>query len=316
MRTERPATHDYSSLRATQLQREILRVASRQHQLITSAELGELGLPAERVSYRLRTGRLFQMWKGVHSVAPPPHPPARWLLAATLACGKSAVASDWSAAWLFGMATKLVRPIHISSARGSGRRRRGIVVHRYEIEPKDITRRHGTPCTTPARTILDLAAGVERERLEEILLEAHSRRIVNVRRLYELADGHAGRRGIRNLHAVLGQGLSLTRSRAEIRFKQACRLHRLPEPRVNAKIRVEGSVFEVDFIWDEHRLAIELDGYAFHGSRTRSNSDRDRDQLLSIAGWRIVRFTRDQLIEDPGEVARRVDALLVRPASS
>jgi very-short-patch-repair endonuclease len=55
---------------------------------------------------------------------------------------------------------------------------------------------------------------------------------------------------------------------------------------------------------------VEADSWRWHGGRLASEGDRDRDQLLSIAGWRVVRFTRDQILHHALEVGRRIDALI------
>ena len=54
---------------------------------------------------------------------------------------------------------------------------------------------------------------------------------------------------------------------------------------------------------------VELDGWRFHGGRERANADRERDQLLLLAGWRVVRFTRDQLEADRTRCAGRLAAI-------
>ena len=69
---------------------------------------------------------------------------------------------------------------------------------------------------------------------------------------------------------------------------------------------VEGGSLEVDLCWPDLRLIVEVDGYRFHGGRERANSDRDREQRLAIAGWQVVRFTRDQIAADPAKCARRL----------
>ena len=75
------------------------------------------------------------------------------------------------------------------------------------------------------------------------------------------------------------------------------------------QVPVEGGSLEVDLCWPDLRLIVEVDGYRFHGGRERANSDRDREQRLAIAGWQVVRFTRDQIAADPADCVRRLAAL-------
>ena len=61
---------------------------------------------------------------------------------------------------------------------------------------------------------------------------------------------------------------------------------------------------EVDFHWPRHRLAVEVDGYAFHRTRRAFERDRERDALLAAAGWVTRRFSHRQIVHRPDEVIR------------
>jgi very-short-patch-repair endonuclease len=78
-----------------------------------------------------------------------------------------------------------------------------------------------------------------------------------------------------------------------------CKQHRIPRPEVNAYI--EG--YLVDFVWRERRLIVEVDGYKHHRSRSKFESDRERDVVLSTRGWRTRRFTWRQMEARPSWVA-------------
>jgi very-short-patch-repair endonuclease len=73
------------------------------------------------------------------------------------------------------------------------------------------------------------------------------------------------------------------------------RAARLPEPQVNATV----AGHEVDFLWPEQRLVVEVDGYAFHSSRAAFERDRSRDADLHAAGFRVIRVTWRQLVDEP-----------------
>jgi hypothetical protein len=138
-----------------------------------------------------------------------------------------------------------------------------------------------------------------------VLIAADSRRILNRRRLQELIDGSPGRRGIRTLRSLFAAGPVRVRSDLETDVLLLCRRAGLPEPVVNGTV----AGLEVDLHWPALRLVVEVDGWRFHGGRERANADRDRDQRLALTGWRVVRFTRDQLAAGPAECARRLAAL-------
>ena len=67
---------------------------------------------------------------------------------------------------------------------------------------------------------------------------------------------------------------------------------------------------EVDFTWPDGRLMVEADSIRHHGTRAAFERDRRRDQQLTAAGWRVVRFTWRQVDETPAEVAATLRSLL------
>ena len=73
-------------------------------------------------------------------------------------------------------------------------------------------------------------------------------------------------------------------------------------PRIDC-VRREVTGYEVDFLWRSQRLAVEVDGFAFHSSRRAFNRDRRRDSLLSLKGLRVLRITWSQIVEEPEAVA-------------
>ena len=97
-----------------------------------------------------------------------------------------------------------------------------------------------------------------------------------------------------------------TRSELESRFLALCRRHRLPNPEVNVRV----GQFLVDFLWRDRRLAVEVDGFETHGTRSAFEADRARDTQLMLLGHDVVRFTWRQIVGDPSAVASTPRALL------
>jgi very-short-patch-repair endonuclease len=97
-----------------------------------------------------------------------------------------------------------------------------------------------------------------------------------------------------------------TRSEMEALFLGLCRRHRLPRPAVNVRI----GKFDVDFLWPERRLVVEVDGWDTHRTRSAFEADRARDVKLKLLGFEVVRFTWRQLTEDSAAVASALRELL------
>jgi len=130
--------------------------------------------------------------------------------------------------------------------------------------------------------------------------------------LDELIAQSKGRRGVRLLREAVGEDPVRVRSRTEIAMRRISRAAGVPAPIVNGIVGIPGRRLEVDFHWPSLALIVEVDGYRFHGGRRRANSDRDRDQVLFIAGWNVIRFTRDQVVGEPQVVADRLRAIVAR----
>lgn len=74
--------------------------------------------------------------------------------------------------------------------------------------------------------------------------------------------------------------------------------------------------YEVDALWPEQRLVVEVDGYAFHSGRAAFERDRLRDADLQSAGLRVLRVTWRQLSANPEALAARLGAALAQRFAS
>jgi predicted transcriptional regulator of viral defense system len=273
--------------------------------VVSLAQLQSLGLTRSGVAKRAQAGRLTRIHRGVYAVG---HGRltlhGRWM-AAVLAYGPKAVLSHRSAAGLWGIRRDTRAKTDISLPSRSARPRPGIDVHASTtLTAADITAVHGIPCTSVARTLLDLADVVDRRRLERAVDQAEVLRIFDLRAVEEVLSRAAGRRGAAVLRWVLAEydGPALTDRELEERFFQICRAAGLPKPEVNSWILLEGGAVKADFLWRAERLVVETDGWASHGTRRAFENDRRRDRRLRLADWEVVRFTWRDVERDPDEV--------------
>jgi len=285
-------------------------LAARQKHLFTVRQADAAGVPAATLRRRAAAGRLHRLHAGVYSFSPPPFSRQQLWLGAVMACGPGALLSDKPSAALLRMVEIAPATPHVTVAGSVNRGRPGIVVHRRSVARVDRLIRDGIPCTSAARTVVDLAATSPLPELEKTLIRADSLRILNRRRLDELVGERAGQPGTAVLRSLLTADPARVRSEVELAFLALCRRAGIVEPAANRRIEAAGHLFEVDLCWPELRVVVEIDGYAFHGGRSRANADRDRDQLLAIAGWRVHRFTADQVRNEPDETIRRLRLLL------
>jgi hypothetical protein len=266
------------------------RLASRQHGVVTRRQLLGLGLGSRAIENRIASGRLVPLHRGVYAVGHRALRVEGRLLAAVVACGTDAVLSHAAAAALWELRPTMPQRIDVTVPTAAGRRaRHPIRLHRHAgLGAEERTRHRGIPITTPARTLLDLAAAAPRRALERALDQAEVLRLIDARRLRTLLDAHPRRPGTPVLAALLAEhdlGSTLTKSELEERFLALCDAHDLPRPKVN--VRLWG--LEVDFHWPDR-------------TRTAFERDRARDARLATAGLRVHRFTDRQIARAPDAV--------------
>ena len=221
------------------------------------------------------------------------------LWAALLACGGpgAAVLSHRSAAAVWDL---LPSPAKSDvTTLGNSRSTKTIRVHRSKtLIPADITHHDGLPVTTVARTLIDLASTLSPHRLERVVHRAEHLRLLDTHSLDEQFARATGRstRSLRQaLQTLANHDPDITRSELEERFLAQIADAQLPRPEVNAIV----GGHEVDFFWPERRLIVETDGAATHLTATAFEEDRRRDAELMTLGYRVVRFTRWQVVKQP-----------------
>lgn len=294
--------------------RSIARLATHQHGVVEIKQLRQLGFGERAVHHRVATGRLHRVHQGVYAVG---HSlltrEGRWM-AAVLACGPEAVLSHRSAAALWGLRQDGRSRVDVTAPGRRGRMPIGIEAHRHgSLRADDRTSVNGIPCTSIARTLLDLAGVVSARELRNAITQAEVLGVFDLRAVRGLIARSRGRRGIARLRRALDEfdpGMEYTRSELERRFLSLCARKRLPRPEVNAPLDIDGEPIKPDFLWRKARLVVETDGRRFHDTAVAFEKDRHRDQQLLVAGWRVVRCTWRQVVDEPAELAQTLRELL------
>jgi len=300
------------------LERLIAERAAAQHGLVALRDLVELGLTADAVRKRVSSGRWRRVHAGVFATGHAPLTQRARYMAAVLACGPGAALSHRDAAALHGIRPSSRSSIDVTSPKRTGRGRRGIDVHSGAIlRPHDVVVVDAIPCTTVARTLLDLAEVSARRQVERACDRAELLELFDLVAIEEQLDRAGGRRGAPLLRSIVEDRFRATvhmRSELEERFLELCRVASLPRPQVNAWIALEPTGYEADFLWPQQRLVAELDGHSVHSTRHAFEHDRRRDQRLTLAGLTVVRLTWRQVVEEPAATSAMMRALLAQRA--
>jgi very-short-patch-repair endonuclease len=196
-------------------------------------------------------------------------------------------------------ANPLTAPILI--AHPSLRSRAGVAVSRHLVPPEFVVEQGCVRLAAPAYVAAELA-GTDRGRLlSEFLRTGMAAQGIVQQALGTWADspGQAGRR--RALRDCERNPWSF----AEVRLHGILREGRVTGWTANGTIRLAGQVFHPDVLFEDERLVLEFDGRSAHTSTEQFVRDRERQNLLVVAGYTVLRFTWEHL-DDPGYVLSMV----------
>ena len=292
---------------AEQIDKQIAALARKQHGYVQRRQLLAFGLGPAAIKYRTEIGRLIVVYAGVYAVGHLPLAPEARAHAAVLACGDRAVLSHASAACLWKYTKHWTMPYEVTVP--AKRRRPGIKVHRTKtLTRRDIARQLGVPVTSPARTVFDMTPRLKTDAaLRRFVNDARLTRTLNLSDLAELLARHPRHSATKRLTPFVdGARGGPTRSEFEDAFTEFAREYGLPAPITNTELLG----YEIDALFPEHRLIVELDGWDFHSDRGAFESDRDRDAELLAAGYQTVRITWERLKAQPAREAERLRRIL------
>jgi very-short-patch-repair endonuclease len=285
--------------------RFISQLAAGQHGVVARWQLLDAGVTAQQIKVRIRNGRLHEIHRGVYLVGHRVPPPLAVEQAALLACGEQAVLSHRSAAKLWDLLPYPASApawVTVPPERSADRRR--IRIQRAVVAAADMRRRHGLRLTSPPRTILDLSYLLDEEELERVVAEASYRRVASEAELRAQIAGNEGRRGVARLRRILDLpgGPRRTRSPAERRMLRLLRQAGITGFETNA--RIHG--YEVDLLWRDAGLAVEIDGWDAHSGRVAFERDRLKVATLGANGVSVIPITGRQIRTDPTGVISRL----------
>lgn len=285
-------------------------LAGRQHGVLKVADLRDVGCNGSAVSRRRARGNLHLLHPGVYAYGHAAlSPEGRWL-AAVYAGGEGAVLNRVSATVLILGLRRFPEPMPEVLVPRRHRPVPGIVIRSCRrLDPRDVTTCRGIPVTTVARMLVDLTDLLTPHQLAYVIKEAAYRKRLDLGATRRSAERAKGRRHLDVLERAIDlylHGSAGTKSPHEDAF-----LALLPptvaEPLANTQL----AGFEVDFVWPEQRLVVEIDGGG-HDRPTARRKDAIEDRVLRAAGYRILRFTDTELQRQPADVLARLTAALAR----
>lgn len=280
--------------------------------VISHPQLIAVGLSPQAVTRAVRRGDLVRLSRGVYLVGGAPLTTLAQLWAAQLATGGVLAYSTAGRLWgVYDPRGDGVHGVHVTVPHA----RRiaipaGIQVHRQVIPPREVRHQSGLPVTSRRRTVLDLLASEPYGRAGQLADRGVQRGWIDpddcIRRVR--AQPHRpGNSQLRRLAATLGDGAAAESERLLHRLLRRAGIQGWVP---NYPLWHEGELVGViDVAILSRRLAIEVDGMAYHVDADRFQADRSRQNAVAALGWTVLRFTWADLTQRPGYVVTSIRSL-------
>ena len=296
--------------------RALAQLAARQHGAVSRSQLKALGFSESLIERRVSLGRLFRCGPSVYAVGHPGLSRRGRGVAALLHAGPGAALSHETAARVWQLVGRdSSGPIHVSvPSRSTLVAPPGVVIHRpRSLAPTDVVFHRDLWLTTPERALRDLLPGRSVAQVTRMLEQMVTVLNRSPDTLHEWGHGLRNAPGRATLLRALDEvaGPAVIRSEFETRFRSLCQEAGLPSATTNHRI----GRWELDAVWLEHGVAVELDSYRWHGGRWQFHRDRRKGLAISRAGFELIRLSWPQLKYDRAEVVEAIRYALQRGQS-
>jgi very-short-patch-repair endonuclease len=176
-------------------------------------------------------------------------------------------------------------------------------------------RARGVLVAHPADAVVDMLRFLPAQDALDVGQQALGRRMVGLdwlvtehARLSQLRGAGQMRRTIRSL----AEG---TRSEAERHLVSLLRKNGIAGWVANLRVRAGGRTYVLDLAFARERITVEVDSRAFHTDAGAFQRDRTRQNDLVAAGWTVLRFTWEDIVDRPADVLRRIRGILAERAA-
>lgn len=235
-----------------------------------------------------------------------PFSDAARIRAAVWSYGERAAASGLAAAWWHSLTKYAPEIAEVTMPRaGNGRSRPGTKVRRRDLNPHDVVERNGLQVTALPLTVVEAAV---RRGGGAKLMDAALQRHVDLAQLWRAHLRNKGRHGSPAARRLLQAARDGARSEAERLLVKLLKDAGLTGWKTNHPV----AGYKVDVGFVRERVAIEVDGWAFHSDSEAFQVDRKRQNAILLSGWKVLRFTWLDLTEYPQRVIAEIAAAVGR----
>lgn len=279
--------------------------------VITLAQAKLAGMSQDAVNRRVRSGHWRRCSPGVYFVDDRLFTDRARIRAAVWGYGPRATASGLAAAWWHEITKFPPETVEVTvPAVSNPQRRYAVRTRRRDLDPADCVTRQGLRVTTVALTVVEAAA--RRGGGMKIVDAALQRHLLEVRDLWGAHLRNKGMHGSPAARKLLQAADGDAHSEAERLLASLLRQARIAGWKANQRL----GRWEIDVLFRGPKIAIEVDGLAFHTDPDAFQRDRVKQNELALMGYQVLRFTWLDLTEYPERVTAEVEFALSRRAGA
>ena len=272
------------------------------------------GISAKVVGRLVRIGSLHEPMPGVLVVS---GSTPSWMQQLSVAClgsrGAATIAFS-SAAALHRFDGYLQGPVEVLVPSWRAQLTAVAKVHVGDVDPRDVTSVEQVRCTGVARTLVDIAAADDPDRVE-IAFESVRRRGTSLRWIEATAERlrHRGRAGPRLILSLVAEAKGQRPAESALEVRLARILKHIPGLERQHVVTSSSGAFvaRTDFAIPLAKIAIEAHSREFHTASRAIERDERREQSLRLEGWDVHYFTWEAM-QSPELVRRQIEIAVRR----
>jgi very-short-patch-repair endonuclease len=271
------------------------RLVARQAGVVSLAQAVAAGMSPDTVQRRVREGRWTRLHPGIYLVGGHRRTPEARIRAAWLWAGPDSIITGPAAAYWHHILDHAPAIIDLTvPAHTKPRPQPGIHLTRRDLYASDITELPDLRVAAPPFAALETAVALpDGSTFLDRALQQH----VRFPAVYRSFCRNMGRTG----SSTAGRLLIAAADRADSAAERLL-------VRLLREAGIDGWVlghplgpYKIDLAFPEQRVAIEVDGWAWHIDPERFRNDRRKGNYITRSGWDLLRFTWHGLHEQPAE---------------
>ena len=293
----------------------VAEIMARQDGVIARRQVLHAGGTAGQIRQRLESGHWLVTHPGVYRSVEHQFSPAARVRAAGLWGGKNAFLYGAAAAWWWGLPTKDPGTVAVVIPLNEHRRSRpGVRAIRRKLHWDDRAWVRAAPVSSLALSVM--VAGVELGSDGPALMDRALQTKLSMSELRACYYRNLGMVGSAAIGHLVRAAADKTAAASERIFLGLLKSSAVRGWRVNHIWNPPEDRRTIDVAFVRERLAIEIDGWAWHHSPDRFQNDRTKQNDLTLAGWTVLRFTWFDLTSNPERVVHAVKQALTAHAEA